>query len=464
MDYPSLSALEIANLVAAREVSAAEVVEAAFARIDAVNEPVNAIVWRREEAARADARAADGHLSSGAPARPLEGVPFTVKDLCATTDGPMNLGSRAFEGLRPGIDATIVTRLKHAGAILIATTTSSEFGARPTTESELFGPTRNPWNLERTSGGSSGGGGVAAALGMAPLNQGSDGGGSVRIPAACCGVYGLKTARGRISLGPILSEEWGGLDVYGPLTRTVRDAAAFLDAAAGPATGDPYWAPPPERSFLSACDEHRPLRIAVAFERDGEAVDPACTAATERAAEYLHAQGHTIVEAAPELKSLEESFVTVTTVGIGAIPLNEHQFALLEPRNQLIVQVAREIGAIDYERALHTMRRNCRHALAFFEDYDALLTPTISRPAPAIGTIGSGIETAWDDYRNWLCWTWPFNVTGQPAASVPAGLSPDGLPVGVQVVGRSADERTVLMLSEQLARAHPWDQPRPPIW
>ena len=459
----TLPALEIARRVAARELSPVEAVTDALDRIDRLNPAVNAIAFNRGEAALEDARAAEKRLGSE-PARPLEGVPFTVKDLCALADAPMNLGSRAWEGFRPGVDATVVARLKAAGAIVVATTTSSEFGNRPTTESDLFGPTRNPWNPAHTCGGSSGGAGVAAALGFAPLNQGSDGGGSVRIPSFCCGVYGLKPQRGRISLGPLLSEEWGGLDVYGPLTRTVADAAAFLDATAGYATGDPSWAPEPARTFLSACDEERRLRVAVAFERDGERVDPEQVVATRRTADLLASLGHDVTEAQPDLLPLQDPFLTVTTVGIGVLPMTEEQLDRLEPRTRLIVDVSQHVRAVDYGRALHTMHRETRRIQAFFETYDVLLTPTLSRPAPPIGEIGANVENAWDDYRNWLCWTWPWNVTGQPAANVPAGLSRAGLPLGVQVVGGPADERTVLMLSAQLERAQPWADARPPLW
>jgi amidase len=263
VDLAGLPALELTALIGEGACSPTEIVDEAFTRIDKLNPSVNAFAWLRTEAARAEARAAEQRIVSRS-ARILEGIPFTVKDLAPIEDGPTNRGSRAFEGHHEGFDAEMIRRLKDAGAILIGTTTASEFGNRPTTESDLFGATRNPWNLDRTSGGSSGGAAVSAALGIAPLNQASDGGGSIRIPAACCGVFGLKPARARITLGPALGEDWGGLDVYGPITRTVADAALFLDVTAGPMTGDPYWAPPPVRSFLSAVDERHPLRIAVA--------------------------------------------------------------------------------------------------------------------------------------------------------------------------------------------------------
>ena len=463
MDLTGVSALELASLLAARHISPVELIDATFARIDKLNPAVNAFAWLRHDAAREDARAAEKRFAAG-DARPLEAIPFTAKDLAAVADGPTNKGSRAFEGQRLGVDAGVVARLRAGGAILIGTTTASEFGNRPTTESALFGATRNPWNIERTSGGSSGGAAVAAALGIAPLNHASDGGGSIRIPAACCGVFGIKPARARITLGPLLGEDWGGLDVTGPITRTVGDAALFLDETAGPTPGDPYWAPPPLKSFLSAVDERRPFNIAVAYERDGEAVDPECIAKVEETAALLRAMGHTVTETQPNFLPLEEPYLVVSTIGIGVLDLTPRQLDLLEPRTRVIFDAAREMKAVEYVRALNEMHLHARTVAGFFEEYDALLTPTLSRPAPPIGEIGKDVHGAWNDYRNWLCWTWPFNVTGQPAASVPAGFSSEGLPIGVQVVGRAADERTVLSLSAELERARPWIDHRPPIW
>lgn len=460
MDEASTSALDLARAVAAGEVSPVETIAASLERIERLNPAVNAFAWVRSEQAMEDARRAEKDRR----ARVFEGVPFTVKDLTAIVDGPSQQGSRAFEGHRAGVDAEVVRRLKAAGAILVGTTAASEFGNRPTTESDLLGITRNPWDATRTSGGSSGGAGVSAAIGSAPLNQGSDGGGSIRIPAACCGVFGIKPSRGRITLGPLMSEEWGGLDVYGPITRTVADAAAFLDVTAGPSTGDPYWAPPPSASFAAALQATHPLRIAVAYERDGEAVDDECKEAVRATAALLEGLGHSIVEAQPDLLPLERPFLIVSTVGIGVLDLSPEQLELIEPRTRLIFDVAREVLAVDHVRALNEMHAASRRVLAFFDDYDVLLTPTLSRAAPRIGEIGGDTERAWEDYRTWLCWTWPWNVTGQPAASVPVGFTRDGLPIGVQVVGGAAAEATILSVSAELERARPWAHQHPPVW
>lgn len=458
-----LSAMETARALSDGTLTARRVIEQTIARIDAVQPVVNAFPWVRREAALADAAVADARLAGG-DARPLEGVPFTVKDLCAIGDGPSNQGSRAFAGHHAGVDAVVVQRLKAAGAILVATTASSEFGNRPTTESDLFGATRNPWNLDHTCGGSSGGAAVSAALGIASLNQGSDGGGSCRIPALCSGVFGLKPQRGRISLAPLMAEEWGGLDVYGALTRTVSDAALFLDITAGPAVGDPYWAPPPARSFLSAVGDDRPLRVAVAYERDGESVDEECKRTVEETARLLEKLGHTVVAAQPDLLGLQQPFLLISTIGIGGMPLTPEQLEQIEPRTRLIFDIAADIRANDYVQAVRQMHLETRKVATWFEDYDVLLTPTLSKAAPVIGEMARDIEKAWDDYRNWLCWTWPFNCTGQPAVSVPSGFTTDGLPLGVQLVGRHADERTLFMLAAQLEQERPWVGARPPTW
>lgn len=457
------TAREIASAVGARDLSPVEIVEETLARIERVQPSVNAFPFVRADAALEDARNAEKRLASGEPARALEGVPFTAKDLCAIADGPTNHGSRAFAGTKHGVDAEVVARLKRAGGILVATTASSEFGNRPTTENELYGATRNPWNLERTCGGSSGGAGVSAALGVAPLNQGSDGGGSLRIPSSCCGVFGLKPTRGRITLAPLMAEEWGGLDVYGPIARSVADAALFMDVTAGP-LHDPYYPPPPLRSFSSAVTEERPLKIAVAFERDGERVDEETKAAVRATADLLASLGHDVVEDQPDLGPLEQPFLIVSTVGIGMMAMTPEQLDSIEARTRLIFDVAANVRAVDYARALKAMHLESRRAMEFWDRYDVLLTPTLSRPAPVIGEIARDIEHAWEDYRNWLSWTWPFNITGQPAASVPAGFNADGLPVGAQIVGAYGDERTVLSVAGQLERARPWADARPPLW
>lgn len=464
MDLRTVSALDLARLVRARELSPVEVVEDFLARIERVNPQVGAFVAVRGDGARADARRLAEQVARGEDPGPLAGVPFTAKDLTATADLPMTLGSRAFEGFRPGVDAVVIERLRAAGAILMGTTNSPELGARPTTENDLHGATRNPWNPERTSGGSSGGAAAACASGLSPIAQGSDGGGSIRIPASCCGVYGLKPSRARISQGPLGGEGWAGLAVTGPITRTVSDAAAMLDATAGPSTGDPYWAPPPDRPFLSATAERPRLRIAVCPERDAVPTDPEVRAALEATAALLDGLGHAVEESpGPPVAAMEDEFTLITTACIGALPLTPEQRELLEPRTRLIFDTARGIPAPDYVLAIMRAHMLCRDAVAFFDRYDVLLTPTLNYPPPPVGAIGGDPRTAWSEFRLWHPFTWPFNVTGQPAASVPAGLSRDGLPIGVQIVGPPAGEHTVIALSAEIEEARPWGDRLPPV-
>lgn len=457
LNEPGTSAAQIAAAIASRALSPVEVVEASFAAIDGVRD-LGAMVWLREQA-HEDARASEKRLATGDAPRALEGVPFTSKDLTPLADGPSNLGSRAFAGYHAGFDGEVVRRMRAHGAILVGTTAASEFGNRPTTETALFGPTRNPWDPTRTCGGSSGGAAVAAATGIAPLNLGSDGGGSIRIPAACTGVVGLKPARARVPLGPRIFEEWGGLVVNGALTPTVADQALFLDLVAGPMPGDPWSPPPPREPFRAALTATRQCRIAIAFERDGERVDPETIAAVRATADALADLGHDVVEAQPDLLPLQSPYLTLAHTGIGVIPLTPEQVEMLEPRTKMVWERAQGDLAVDYVRALHETQRRARAILTWFTDYDALLTPTLSRPAPPIGEIAADPERAWEDYRNWLCWTWPFNMTGQPALSIPAGMSSVGVPIGAQLVGRQNDEATLLMLGAALETARPWRFP-----
>lgn len=452
------SAAELAAQIASGALSPVEVIERSFEKMASVGPTLNAIVWERE-AARADAIAAERRLASGEPARPLEGVPFTAKDLHPIEDGPTNLGSRAFEGWRAGFDSEAVRRMRALGAILVGTTAASEFGNRPTTETDLFGPTRNPWDPTRTPGGSSGGAAVSAATGIAPINLGGDGGGSIRVPAACTGVVGLKPSRARVSLGPTTFEEWGGLVCAGALTPTVRDQALFLDLVAGPMPHDPWWPPSPPEPWRDSIEVARRCRIAVAFERDGESVEPETIATVRATADALSDLGHEIVETQPDLSPLLPAYLTVAHVGLGVIPLTPEQIAMLERRTRMVWEGAQTDLAVDYLRALGEMHANAREILGFWDGFDALLTPMISRPAPPIGEIAADPEHAWEDYRNWLCWSWPFNVTGQPAISIPGGMSSLGVPIGVQLVGGQHDEATVLMLAAQLEAKRPWRFP-----
>lgn len=444
----SLNLEETLAAIRRRERPIADVVSDALAIIDQA-ETFGAIAWRCDDDARATGTAADARLASGGAIRPLEGIPFTVKELLPVEGRTWDQGSAVFAGLRAPATATLVRRLEAAGAILVAGTASAELGALATTEN-VRGACSNPADPTRTSGGSSGGAAVCAALGL-PLNHGSDGGGSVRIPAACCGVVGVKPSRGRVTSGPLSGDGWGGLSVNGALTSTVADAARFLDAVCGRAHDDPCQMPPPDRPFLEAARSSKRLRVAVAFARPGLAVDASAVAATRRAADMLAAAGHHVVEAAPNLDPLEEGFGVISQVGIGSTPVPPDRLVDLLPRTRELWQQAQSVNATVLMRALESVAIYSRVVDAFFAQHDVLLTPTLSGPAPLLGTLGADPETAWDDYRVFLQWTWPFNATGQPAISVPFGDT-GGLPLGVQVVARKGEDWTALAIAAELER------------
>lgn len=468
MDVAALPALEIARLVRGGDLSPVEVVDEFLSRIARVNPAINAYVWVREDGARADARRLAERVARGEDPGPLAGVPVSFEVLVATAEGPMTLGSRAFEDFSPGFDATMVERVLAAGAVFLGKTNAPELGARPTTESVPHGATRNPWNPERTAGGSSGGEAAACAAGLSPLAPGFDGGGSIRIPASACGIFGLKPSRGRVTRGPIGGEGWGGLSIAGPMARTVADAAALLDVMAGPSTGDPYWAPPPDRPFAGAVAERPRLRVAVTTELEGIPTDPEVRAAVDRVASLLSDLGHAVEESSgPPVAPLEGDFSVITGVGIGSAPeVPPERRHLLEPRTRRFYEFADQTPAAIFARALFNMQTKCRAVVAFFDDWDLLLTPTLNYPPPPIGAIGASddpVET-WQDYRLFHAFTWPFNMTGQPAASVPFGFSADELPIGVQLVGRPNDEHTVIAAAAVLEREKPWSDRLPPAW
>lgn len=457
-DLAFLSALELAGLIAAGEVSAVELVEIYLERIERLDPELGAYVTVRAEEALAEARAGDG---SG----PFGGVPIALKDLDSTAGTRTTFGSRAFANYVPQLDLAHVRRLKAAGFIVLGKTATPEFGTTAFTESELTGATRNPWDTRRTVGGSSGGAAAAVAAGLAPIAQGSDGGGSIRIPASCCGVFGLKPSRGRISNAPF--GPGIGLSTTGPLTRTVADAAAYLDVAAGYEWGDPWSAPPPERPFAAevGADPGR-LRIAFTTEPPSEAeVDPICRAAAEDAAALLASLGHEVEEAAPDWggPGLIEDFTPLWQVAPTLYGVED--FSLLTPFNQALAEGAKRTSSAEYVAALVRLQMRARRVVAFWERYDLLVTPTLALPPVPIGWAAEA-EDPWEQYARaarFTPFTPLFNVTGQPAASLPLHWSAEGLPIGVQLVGAPAGEALLLRVCAQLEAARPWAQRRPPV-
>jgi amidase len=452
-----LTATEQADLVRRRQVSPVELVETYLERIERIDPELNAYVTVCADEALA---AAAGDLPDG----PFRGVPLPIKDLNETAGIRTTFSSRAFADYVPDFDVSVVRRLKEAGFIVIGKTNTPELGITAVTESELNGACRNPWDTTRTAGGSSGGAGAAVAAGLAPAAHGSDGGGSIRIPASCCGIFGIKPARGRVSPAP-----YGGLEGFstsGPLTRTVLDSAAILDVMAGYETGDPFWAPPPERPFADEVGQDPgPLRIALTTSPPIDApVDPSCLAAVEDAARLLSELGHSVTEATPPwgAERLFSLFMRVWQVGPALY--GEEASSRFEPMNRALVESAQKTTAVEYVQATAALRELARRIVGFFDDYDLLLTPTLAQPPVPIGALED--EDPWQQFRNAGRFT-PFtqiaNITGQPAVSVPLSWTDDGLPIGVQLVGRPAAEATLFRVSAQLEQARPWQDRRPPV-
>jgi amidase len=460
-------ATEQARLVREREVSPVELVQTYLERIEKFDQTINSYVTVTADAALDAARAAEAAVSDGAGLPPFHGVPVSIKDLYALEGVRMTASTKARKDHVPTEDASTVRRIKEAGFIPLGKTNTPEFGTVPVTESELNGICRNPWNTERTPGGSSGGAAAGVSAGLAPIAQGSDGGGSIRIPASCCGLFGLKPSRGRVSHAPYFGESLAGLSTHGPIARTVRDAAAFLDVISGYEVGDPYWAAPPERPFEQevGADPGR-LRVAFTLKNALESpVDPACAAAIEDAARLLESLGHDVDQADPEVDDPNASsyFVTIWSTiasGYGDIPADQ-----MEPLNRMLTELGMSTNAFDYIKAKHGMHRLARQVVSFWNDYDLLLTPTLALPPLPVGWIFEE-EDPWAQFaRSGLFAPFtPFtNLTGQPAVSVPLFWNDDDLPIGVQLVGAPAGEATLIRVSSQLEGARPWAERLPPV-
>jgi amidase len=469
-----LSALDAAAAVRRREVSPVELVEHALRRLDEQDPQVGAFVTVTADAALEQARAAERAVAQAADPTtlpPLLGVPTAIKDLNNTKGVPTKLGSWAFADWVPDVDDHVVTLLRAAGTISLGKTATPEFGLPCYTETDLGPPARTPWDLTRSAGGSSGGAGAAVAAGIVPIAQGSDGGGSIRIPASVCGLVGLKTSRERISKGP-LDFDSSRLGVYGPLARTVRDAAAFLDATAIPQPGDPNpLAPLPDgQSFLGWC-EREPGRLRIGRYLDspiGTELDPQVRAAWEQASGLLADLGHEVVDvAAPIPPEAVPAFETVWAVSAATIPVDAAGEQLLRPLTRHLRERGRAISGPEFANALGALNVFARKAIAATAHLDAVLTPTLAMlPRPVGWFVGDDGDPAADFERQkaFTPYTSIYNTTGQPAISLPLYTSAEGLPIGMMLVGRPAGEAPLLALAAQLEAAAPWAERRPPIW
>ena len=457
-----LTALEQGAAVRAGEVSPGELVEHYAARIARLDGDLGAFVTLTLEAARAQAA---GPLPDG----PLAGVPIGIKDLNLTAGVPTGFGSRAMAGFVPDVSDHVVDKLRDAGTVSLGKTATPEFGLPCYTETAVGPPTRNPWDRSLSAGGSSGGAGAAVAAGLLPFAQGSDGGGSLRIPGSVNGLVGLKVARGRISAGPVVGDITG-LAGNGPLARTVRDAAALLDAMAGPMPGDPHWAAPPAGSFLSACDR-LPGRLRIGRTRspvvEGATVHPHVVEAYEAASALLAGLGHDVEDIDPPYgEDLAPSFEVLWSVSAAGVPVPPESESLLLPLTRWLRERGRATTATQFTGAVAAVQAATRAGVRATAAYDVLLLPTLAQPPAPIGWFSETGDPPEEFARmkRWTPFTAVFNASGQPAVSLPLHTSPDGLPIGVMLVGRPADEVTLLSLSAQLEQARPWRERHPPAW
>jgi amidase len=466
-------ALEQAAAVRAGEVSARELVQASLDAIERLNGDVNAFVTVAAERALEEA----GEIAAGDP-RPLAGVPIAIKDIGPLTEGiRTTFGSAVSGDWVPPFDTAIVKKLRAAGAVIVGKTSTPEFGITPVTEPARFGPTRNPWDLSRTAGGSSGGSAAAVAAGMVPLAHGNDGGGSIRIPASCCGLVGLKPSRGRVSAAPLV-ESPSGLVAEGVLTHTVADTAVALDVVAGYEWGDPTSPLPPESTFEDAVRrDPGPLRIGVSLTPPVEAdVHEECAAAVRAAAALLESLGHSLDESTPRWDATEfvEDFLLIwgaepaaAAERMGAVGGGKFNPADTEPLTQELIRRAHETTGIQVLDALTNLRAYSRRVVRWWADHDVLLTPTLAQPPLEHGALHAGpgeppMEAIYQGMR-FVPFCPPANITGQPAVSLPLHQSAGGLPIGVQLVGAPGGEETLLALAAQIEAAQPWAARRPPL-
>jgi amidase len=459
---PYIEAHELRELVRKKEVRPREVAEFFLARIERLNPKLGAFMTVTADRALADASRLEKMNASDAARMPLFGVAYSLKDLVWTRDIRTTFGSKNYENWHALADAELAVRLANSGGILLGKTTTPEFGLRATTEGGLCPPARNPWNLEHTAGGSSGGAGCAVAAGLHPVAQGSDGGGSIRVPSACCGVVGIKPSRGRITRAPQEGEGWAGLSTTGPIARTVRDAALMLDAMAGMMPGDPYAARPPARPFVEEVSAHpKKLRLGLINRSALGPVDAETLAALESACGVFREMGHRVEALTLDPGAMLGNYGRVI-VGASVSALNIPNPDLLDPVVRASYEWGAKLSAADYIRAVTGMHNTAREIIHALMPYDAILAPTLTRPAVRLGSLPSN-PAATEEIYAWIAFTFPFNSTGQPAISLPNGLSESGLPLAIQIVGRPGDEAGIIALAAEFERARPWKDKHPPI-
>ncbi|MEA2679968.1 MAG: amidase [Candidatus Binataceae bacterium] len=460
---PYIGAYELRDLVLRKEVRPREVAEFFLARIERLNPRLGAFMTITGERALEDAARLERINENDRLALPLFGIAYSLKDLTWTKGIRTTMGSKNFEHYVPHADQEYAARIASAGGILLGKTTTPEFGGRPTTEGGLCPAAHNPWNLEFTAGGSSGGAASAVAAGLGPIAEGSDGGGSIRIPCACCGLVGIKPARGRVSNAPVMGEGWAGFATNGPIARSVRDAALLLDVMAGPADGDPYWAAPPSAPFADAVTKRpRKLRLAAISASSIASVEAETLGAFEAACTTFREMGHvvepiTLDPAAPLLDIARK----LICAGVSSIPLKDP--STVDPVVRSFWERGRAMSAPEYIGTVARMHNSSREIVRALMPYDALITPTLTSPPMRLGATFADPEKFADGFFGWIAFTFPFNATGQPAISLPNGFTKAGLPIGLQIVGRPADECGIIALAAAWEEARPWAGQHPPL-
>jgi amidase len=470
-EYDKYDALGLAELIAKKQIAPAELLDAVRQRVEAINPKINAFTQLFFDKA-------EEQIKSGLGQGPFRGVPFALKDLGQYLKGTItSYGGRVWKDQVADYDSTLVTRYKQAGLVIFGKTASPELGLTTTTESVLYGQTRNPWNLERTSGGSSGGASSAVAGRILPMAHASDGGGSIRIPASCCGLFGLKPTRGRVPMGPAQFEGWNGLSAHHAVTISVRDSAALLDVSSGVELGSPYYPPPQQRPFLHEVGaDPGKLRIAlIADSPAGTPVDPECKEAVTAAAKLCESLGHKVEEAKWPVDAaiLRGAFLAIVNVSV-ARALDEAATPLdrpvtdkdVEPVTWSMAQQGRNVSSVAYSRAIATIHQIGLMMAKFHQTYDVIINPTLGKPPVPLGLLSlspKDMKTFTKEITEFSPFTSIYNVTGQPSMSAPLHWTSDGLPVGVMFSTRFGDEATLFRLAAQFEDAKPWAGRRPKI-
>ena len=491
-EYHQYDGLGLAKLVHAQQITPVELLDEAIARIEAWNPTLNAVIYKMYQQARVT-------INSHLPSAAFTGVPFLLKDLRSMYYGvPTSAGNRLLKDIPADHDSELVKRFKAAGLIVLGKTNTPEFGITPYTEPEVWGATRNPWDITRTPGGSSGGSAAAIAAGIVPLAGAGDGGGSARIPASCCGIFGMKPSRGRIPTGPKAGELWRGFSTETVLSRSVRDSAAMLDAVSGSDIGAPYLSPPKTNSYLGKVTK-LPGKLRIAYSAHpflGESVHDNCREGLKVTVQLLQELGHELVEGRPKFN--EEAFalnflkvvVAETRADIESVSKltgRQPSYKDFELVTYCLGLLGKSLSAADYAMAVRELQTSGREICQFFEQHDVLLTPTLSKPPVHIGELQPSaqqkslmnlvaqtnagcflqalktLESLAKKTFSFTPYTAPFNVTGQPAMSVPLHWNDLNLPIGMQFVGKFGAESTLFHLAGQLERAKPWFDKRPTL-